>query len=294
MASVNSRFDATPAAASLNAKDSPDGPWLSTYSRGLCSLYPKDEDSCWEALLSSEIPQDRTYSPFANSSSEPRIDHNSSRRPQLKSRRSFDGAASSPLLSTKESINAAAISSGATVYLKSDSDDQTAVSNMRGWSRNNYTNREPEQLSEAMTSPQGGRLSHAICGLGFDCIDFITATRTPEPSAASSSVSAVDSDRLAQTRSLTQRTSTKEVGDDQGYCALGQSIEAESRIPEDLYEVKGVADWAAAVCGKRTAALERKRVLSRTYSQESIEQTNRDPWFETLDRLSRWDEVAYR
>ncbi|KAF9337865.1 hypothetical protein BGZ91_009201, partial [Linnemannia elongata] len=103
------------------------------------------------------------------------------------------------------------------------------------------------------------------------------------------------------------------------------------------------SDWrtglAAAVCGKRTAALERKRVLSRTMSQDEffssssengmdmsplapltaaniatvtavVESNNsttndeevnptdrprkRDPWFEALDRLARWDEVAYR
>lgn len=101
------------------------------------------------------------------------------------------------------------------------------------------------------------------------------------------------------------------------------------------------SDWrtglAAAVCGKRTAALERKRVLSRTMSQDElfssgngmaptalapltavniasvtvVESKNsatnnensadptdrrrkRDPWFEALDRLARWDEVAYR
>ncbi|GJJ70649.1 hypothetical protein EMPS_02999 [Entomortierella parvispora] len=284
MASINSRFDTTPAATG----DSSDGPWLTTYSRGLCSLYPKDEDCCWDALLSSQIQEERPNSPFANEITEPRIYHANSSTMLSRAH----GSKAMPM-SSEEKVNEAAISSGATVYSKYESEQQAASPTAIGRSSRNG-NQDSVQLSTVMTSPQGGRLPHALCSLGFDCIDFITATGGPEEVAASSSTeTAMNSSPSAYPRSLAQRSSATDVGCVSSFHGHPQ-LEAESRIQEDLEKADIAESWAAAVCGKRTAALERKRLLSRTFSQGSIEPANHDPWFETLDRLSRWDEVAYR
>ncbi|KAF9116108.1 hypothetical protein BGX27_004906, partial [Mortierella sp. AM989] len=116
-------------------------------------------------------------------------------------------------------------------------------------------------------------ISHALCKIGFDCIDYLTATQDdfgPEPPRVSPN---------------TNSTSNYPV--------------YTSPLLEDLNDSDWKTGLAAAVCGKRTAALERRRALSRSTSQVDIMDTmstiaNNDPWFEAFDRLARWDEVAYR
>ncbi|KAG0045818.1 hypothetical protein BGZ83_008956 [Gryganskiella cystojenkinii] len=289
MASINSRFDSTPASTS---KDTSDAPWLSTYSRGLCSLYPKDEDACWDALLSSPASTSRSSTPLENSHPELRINHSSvnGRWKDSSHQQHPKIEATSSIMSTAEGLNSAAISSGATLYVKTD-DGESQVSTLDvrgggGGGRIMGSDRHQEDSEQLSISPQGGRLPHAICALGFHCVDILTASGAQEESASSTPLNHSPNAFLPRT------TATGSVRDSNSRNPIEE--EANSKIQEDVYEDKGNVDWAAAVCGKRTAALERKRVLSRTFSQESLEPVNHDPWFETLDRLSRWDEVAYR
>ncbi|KAF8933484.1 hypothetical protein EDD21DRAFT_379156 [Dissophora ornata] len=216
MVTVKSRFDVIP----TDPSQQNDGIWLSTYSRGLCSIYPKDEDDCWDYLLSTQSSAQSAAIPE-------RISRSTSNTPSLSS-------------SLPDSLN-----------------------NAKG--------------GDALLMPLSpGNISHAFCKIGFDCIDYFTATQDdlasepPKPSASPNN--------------------TQNTAQDPAYT---------SRMLEDLSDSDWRTGLAAAVCGKRTAALERKRALSRTLSQEDVvatttTDTSKEHWFETLDRLARWDEVAYR
>ncbi|KAF9359153.1 hypothetical protein BGX26_013006 [Mortierella sp. AD094] len=232
MASVKSRSDAT----STDIPQQTDGPWLTTYSRALCSIYPKEEDD-WDYLLStqnsnifSKLPEDPT--PPTNIRNK-RIDIETIDRP----------SSTTPSLSSSLPGVSLLMDPGAT---------------------NGINIKTP--LSPAS-------ISHALCKIGFDCIDYLTATQdelAPEPPRASPNTNGTPNHPVYTSPML-----------------------------EDLNDSDWRTGLAAAVCGKRTVALERKRALSRSTSQVDIMDTtatapNNDPWFEALDRLARWDEVAYR
>ncbi|KAG0043288.1 hypothetical protein BGZ83_011631 [Gryganskiella cystojenkinii] len=120
-----------------------------------------------------------------------------------------------------------------------------------------------------------GRISHALCKIGFDCIDYFTATTDD----------ALDAAMEKQKRPRPSHRSN--------VSSLDPYIRSTGLRDDELNQ-----DWqtglAAAVGGKRTAALERKRARSRTMSVDQLSSygSTRDPWFETLDRLSRWDEIV--
>ncbi|KAI1313807.1 hypothetical protein EDD11_002514 [Mortierella claussenii] len=245
MATIKSRFDATSSDTLQNA----DRPWLSTYSRGLCSIYPKDDDDCWDYLLSTQ-----SSSIFSKLPDNPAPSSDSRNKSGVTIAAQTEKAARST--STTPSL----------------SSSFPGVSMLVDPNATNIHNSKGEGVVLAPLSP--GSISHALCKIGFDCIDYFTATQddaVPESPRPSSSPNNTSSNGPQYT----------------------------SRMLEDLNEADWRTDLAAAVCGKRTAALERKRVLSRTMSQEDVVNAtttaaNGDPWFETLDRLARWDEVAYR
>lgn len=256
MASIKSRFDvSSPDLDHLDSNRTPDdGPWFSTYSRALCHIYPKDEDDCWDAMLSSQysriedttlidtIIPTRAYPSSISGDTviRPQPNEGSHKSHNLNHRhhhRHHTSPASTDAMATLASRTA------------------TPRPNLA------LTSDEEKLISTApMLSPAS--LSHALCSVGFNCIDYFTATRDDPMEELSSST------KIAR--------STPALEFDDSSLVAG--------------------DWAAAVCGKRTAALERKRVLSRSASQEEVANaiTSVDPWFATLDRLSRWDEVAYR
>ncbi|KAF9209509.1 hypothetical protein BGZ49_003623 [Haplosporangium sp. Z 27] len=234
MTSIKSRFDAT----STDTSQQIDGPWLSTYSRALCSIYPKDEDACWDYLLSSQHS-----SIFSKLPEEP--------TPRINTPRKGFEVEKATAETIDQSLSLT--SSLPTVPLLMD---HIATAN--------------DINIEAPLSPAS--ISHALCKIGFDCIDYITATQdelVPEPPKMSSN---------------SNNTASRPV--------------YTSPMLEDLHDSDWRTGLAAAVCGKRTAALERRRALSRTSSQVDIMEvgvtTDNDPWFEAIERLARWDEVAYR
>ncbi|KAF9155140.1 hypothetical protein BG015_010934 [Linnemannia schmuckeri] len=244
------------------------GPWLTTYSRALSSIYGTDEDHCWDYLLSSTIVDSRANTPANTSSSSP----------------------SPPTNANTNSL---------------------------------YYNNNSQDMASTLAPLSPASLSHALCKFGFDCIDYFTATQLDNDD---------DDDTPTQKKPPTPAPSP---------AAASYSPIYTSPMLDELTDSDWRTGLAAAVCGKRTAALERKRVLSRTMSQEEIlspkngvdisplapltaaniasvttaaesnsNSTNdddgagsanptdrrrkRDPWFEALDRLARWDEVAYR
>lgn len=234
------------------------GPWLTTYSRALSSIYGTDEDHCWDYLLSSSIDSRANTPSNTNTTSTPTNDINSL-----------------------------------------------------------YYNNNAQDMASTLAPLSPATLSHALCKFGFDCIDYFTATQ-------------FDDDNDDDTKPPTPTPSPAASANPPVYT---------NPMLDELTDSDWRTGLAAAVCGKRTAALERKRALSRTMSQDefsslssgngmdvsplaplaaaniatvtaAVESNNgiandeeanptdrprkRDPWFEALDRLARWDEVAYR
>lgn len=266
MATVKSRFDAS---ASVGTLQESDGPWLTTYSRALCSIYPKDEEGCWDYLLSTQPSSIFSKQPEDVSAAIPTAIPNAAKSRRIKR--------SGPAVEDSDRIFSTTLSSS----FPSSAPNGSSSNNNNTINSSSGGNTKYSEIGIALTSP--AKLSHALCKIGFDCIDYFTATQDdlvsepPQPSPSR------NSDRNNRQETLYTSPLLHELSD---------------------------SDWrtglAAAVGGKRAAALERKRALSRTMSQEEVMASTAaitvpttygprsDPWFQTLDRLSRWDEVAYR
>ncbi|KAG0284388.1 hypothetical protein BGZ96_011230 [Linnemannia gamsii] len=129
-----------------------DGTWISTYSRGLCSMYHNDEDHCWEAILHAQ-----SSTAFNNSAQhqQPALQGNNRRHgPHAHHHNHLHG--------------------------QQQQYTQTVTAmGMESTSRDDNNNYDPA-LEEAdvgarlvPTSPGSG-LSQAFCNFGFNCIDFVT------------------------------------------------------------------------------------------------------------------------
>ncbi|KAI7822012.1 hypothetical protein BC939DRAFT_454488 [Gamsiella multidivaricata] len=230
MASIKSRFDAYISSSLSINSDSSDLPWRSAYTWALCSLLSKDEDDCWDVLLSSQpsiaFPH-ISEAPVAPISPPSRLGHDLSGQTKHKRRRNGRHH-------RKRSSISPAVSQNSSEY--------------------DYI----DDLWLKPTSP-GGRLSHAFCNLGFSFIDYFTPIEDGP---------VLKSGRTQQPPLLSQH-------------AVDRSTEI------DTANEGYTSDWATALCGKRTAVLERRRALSRTSSQDS---NVSEPWLEALDRLSHWED----
>ncbi|KAF9993514.1 hypothetical protein BGZ65_010934, partial [Modicella reniformis] len=226
MATVKSRFDAT-----STISPETDGPWLTTYSRALCSI-SKDEDDCWDYLLSSQ-----SSSIFSKQSENP------------SNTRKYN----EDDLATKLSVST-------TSSLASSFPETSLLTDINATSH--FSNSKSDEILLPPMSP--GSISHALCKIGFDCIDYFTATQ----------------DDLATEPPKPSPNSASRPND--GYT---------SPLLEDLTDRDWRTGLAAVVGGKRAAALERKRALSRSSSQVDVTAAtgvgSSSAWFETLDRLSR-------
>ncbi|KAF9964068.1 hypothetical protein BGZ70_006982 [Mortierella alpina] len=265
MATVKSRFDASDNVSTLQESD---GPWLTTYSRALCSIYPKDEEGCWDYLLSTQPSSIFSKQPDSLTTAIPTATPNAAKSRRVKR--------SGPTVEESDRIFSTTPSSSLSSSAPNGNSDTNNNNNS-----NNSGNTKYSEIGIALTSP--AKLSHALCKIGFDCIDYFTATQDdllsepPQPS-------------LSRNSNRTNRQDTLYT----------------SPLLNELSDSDWRTGLAAAVGGKRAAALERKRALSRTMSQEEVMASTAamtaptpsgprsDPWFQTLDRLSRWDEVAYR
>jgi len=241
-----------------------DSTWFTTYSRALFSIYPNEEDHCWDRLahyssIFTKLPAEEGFAtaPSGGPLNTSRLLERSLSGTALSQRERRQGT-----LQTRHRKPTVASPSTTLVLGPPLNPAALAETPLASATREQVVDADAD---EALPLVNPGRLSHALCKIGFDCIDYFTAS--------------TDDERPLPNRSL--------------------SLDPYGRSTM-LREDEPGADWrtglAAAVCGKRTAALERKRVRSRTMSQDHLASygATRDPWFETLDRLSRWDEVAYR
>ncbi|KAF9570644.1 hypothetical protein EC968_001531 [Mortierella alpina] len=230
MASVKSRFDAN---ASLGALQESDGPWLTTYSRALCSIYPKDEEGCWDYLLSTQPSSIFSKQPDDITTTIPTAPSTTAKSRRVKR--------SGPAVEDSDRTFSATPSSSS----PSSAPNGNSNHNNNGINSNSGVNSKYSEIGIALTSP--AKLSHALCKIGFDCIDYFTATQDdlisepPQPSLSRNS---------------------------------NRNDRQETLYTSPLLNELSDSDWrtglAAAVGGKRAAALERKRALSRTMSQEEV------------------------
>ncbi|KAG0253964.1 hypothetical protein DFQ27_007110 [Actinomortierella ambigua] len=264
MATVTSRFDSHPSQSASTLHDSivattstDDNPWIATYSKGLCSLYPREDDGCFDVLLATQQQQSNVYArqnphPYATPDK-----HQT--RPDLLRQRTAPATTSSSSSSYSPSYLRRAETEQLPHPLVAQSTETQTTTNVTyatNTQRHSFT--LESFLSESTSFPLSP--ARAIAGWGFNCIDYFTRTRDDDLA-----------DEIDDTPSHSQ------------FCDVA-AIEG-TRVLDDCRP-----DFAA-VCGKRSAALTRKRVLSRSQSQVSMTD---DPWLEAIDRLSRWDEVAYR
>ncbi|KAF9205055.1 hypothetical protein BGZ49_004531 [Haplosporangium sp. Z 27] len=205
--------------------NSNDSMWLSTYSRALCSLYPKDEDFLLNLQptafgnLAEETSSFAAPSLQSNHDSEEQSKYKYNQRQPYKYR-SHSHSLTADMSNTYIRTNNKPAPSEVTATKEESADD----------------------VVERLRSPlsPGSRLSQMLCNIGFKCIDYFTP---------------LDDEQAEETGSTA-------VEDQGGY-------------------------WAADVYGKRTAALEKRRTLSRNSSS-----TSDDSWIDALERLGHWDETA--
>ncbi|KAF9114094.1 hypothetical protein BGX27_000147 [Mortierella sp. AM989] len=218
------RFDTfMPSSFNNDGDTTNDTQWLSTYSRALCSLYPKDEDILLN-LQSSTAFEKLAEAP--SSFAVPSLQSNRQMHTYQRKSRSHRSASNRPTATLHE------------VTLTKDNTEENA-------------DEVVEQLRLAPPSP-GSRLSQILCNIGFNMIDYFMSLDDEQESSSAP--------------------------------RINQTEEADTTTQEDQSDY-----WAAAVYSKRTAALERRRTLSRTSSQEDGVS---DPWIEVLERLGQWGETA--
>ncbi|KAF8948539.1 hypothetical protein BGZ47_004275 [Haplosporangium gracile] len=199
---------------------SSDGSWISTYSRGLCSMYHNDEDHCWEAILHAQ--SSNAFSTLADDSAQqPALQANNRRHEP------YAHHAHAHHLYRQQQRQ------------QSNHTDFSDIG-MEPTSRDDGNNNDPA-LEEAdvgarlaPTSPGSG-LSQALCNFGFSCIDFVTGDNLAfEPVSTRpdyfSSPSYAHDPTLDSTHTLAAATK--------------DGLEADSTILEDK---KGSFSWARRV-----------------------------------------------
>ncbi|KAG0326472.1 hypothetical protein BGZ99_009504 [Dissophora globulifera] len=229
--------------------NSDDSPWLSSY-RALCS---KDEDDHWEIFLSAK--------PTTVFAAMPQNLAATIASSVQSSRDTINGPIRKGLSDNRRQHHSSTSVTSDDAFSTSLSIESLLSLAITGNSDGfDEIYLEPENL--------GSRWSQAICNIGFSCIDYFTRM-TDEPMTEKS---------LVQNVCNVHRCKP---------VITPMALEPDEAKPNT--EDDPIADWTAALSGRRTATVERRRALSRTVSQES---GISDHWYGAMDRLSRWDDAA--
>ncbi|KAK3816995.1 MAG: hypothetical protein J3R72DRAFT_460828 [Linnemannia gamsii] len=149
MAALNNHFDGgSPAIGDPN-----EGSWISTYSRGLCSMYHNDEDHCWEAILSTQ-----SSNAFASN------DTNHHQQPAVQGNRRHGQAGTHAHHRQNSTLNQTSdyfSDIGMEPSSRPDGDYDPALD-------------EADVGAQLAPTSPGSGLSQALCNFGFSCIDFVT------------------------------------------------------------------------------------------------------------------------
>ncbi|KAF9325725.1 hypothetical protein BKA57DRAFT_446915 [Linnemannia elongata] len=213
---LNNHFDGdSPAMAGTS-----DGSWISTYSRGLCSMYHNDEDHCWEAILHAQQSPD-AFSTLADDSAQ---------QPTLQGNNRRHGPHPHHTHVHHNHLH------GQQQQNQTDFSDIGMEPTSKDDHYNDPALEEADVGARLVPTSPGSGLSQALCNIGFNCIDFVTGDNVgSEPVSArsdyfSSSPSHAHDSTLDSTHTLA--------------AAREDGLEADSTILEDK---KGSSSWARRV-----------------------------------------------
>ncbi|KAG9073306.1 hypothetical protein KI688_001098 [Linnemannia hyalina] len=154
---LNNHFDGD----SSTTGGTSDGSWISTYSRGLCSMYHNDEDHCWEAILHAQQSSDALSTLADDSAQQPTLQRNNRRHGPHPhhthahhSHNNFHGQ--------RQQSN------------QIDFSDFGMESTARDYNNNDPALEEADIGACLAPRSPGSGLSQALCNFGFSCIDFVT------------------------------------------------------------------------------------------------------------------------
>lgn len=195
-----------------------DGSWISTYSRGLCSMYHNDEDHCWEAILHAQ--SSTAFPALSNDSAQhlqPALQGNNRRhRPHAHHHNHLHGQ------QQQQQYNQTVFSA---IGMEPTSRDDN----------NNYDSalEEADVGARLVPTSPGSGLSQAFCNFGFNCIDFVTGDYVgSEPATTYSNFASLSHAHSPTLDSAHTSASTED------------SLEADSTILEDK---KRSSSWARRV-----------------------------------------------
>ncbi|KAG0306877.1 hypothetical protein BGZ98_001530 [Dissophora globulifera] len=209
--------------------NSDDSPWLSSY-RALCS---KEEDNHWDIIFSAE--------PTTVFAAIPQNLAATIASSVQSNRDTIDGPIRKDLCDDRHQQR---VSTSVT------SDDAFSTSLSTESLLSLVITGNSDRFDELCLEPGnlGSRWSQAICNIGFSCIDYFTRM-ADEPMTEKS---------LVQNVCNVHRCKP---------VITPMALEPDEAKPNN--EDDPIADWTAALSGRRTATVERRRALSRTVSQES-------------------------
>ncbi|KAK3820890.1 MAG: hypothetical protein JOS17DRAFT_755149 [Linnemannia elongata] len=201
-----------------------DGSWISTYSRGLCSMYHNDEDHCWEAILHAQQSSNAFSNLADDSAQQPTLQGNNRRHePHPHHTHAHHNHLHGQQQYYQQQRN------------QTDFSDIGMELTSRDENNNDPALEEADVGARLVPTSPGSGLSQALCNFGFNCIDFVTGDNVgSEPISArsdyfSSSPSHAHDPTLDSTHTL---ATDREDG-----------LEADSTIPED----KKTSSWARRV-----------------------------------------------
>ncbi|KAF9144278.1 hypothetical protein BGX30_013335 [Mortierella sp. GBA39] len=212
---LNNHFDGDSSTTGVTS----DGSWISTYSRGLCSMYHNDEDHCWEAILHAQQSTNAFLTLADDSAQQPTLQRNNRRHgPHLH----HTHAHHNHFHGQQQQINQIDFSDIGMEPTSRDYNNDPALEDADVGAR------------LAPTSPGSG-LSQALCNIGFSCIDFVTGDNV-----GSESVSAqTDYFSSSQSHAYNPTDSTHTLR-----AAREHGLEADSTILENK---KASSSWARRV-----------------------------------------------
>ncbi|KAF9124882.1 hypothetical protein BGW39_007841 [Mortierella sp. 14UC] len=226
MTALNNHFDG----GSPAIGDASEGSWISTYSRGLCSMYHNDEDHCWEAILHAQssnalLSDDSTHH---HQQQQPAVQSNS-RHGQAGTHDHHRLHAHNQTHGTSDYFS----DMGMKPTTRSDAEDDPALD-------------EADVGAQLTPTSPGSGLSQALCNFGFSCIDFVTGDNlasSSEPVTVLKHHSDCTASSASSAAAAHSHDST--LGSAHALPAEAEDgLEADSTILEDK---KGSSSWARRV-----------------------------------------------
>ncbi|KAF9906033.1 hypothetical protein EC991_001115 [Linnemannia zychae] len=269
MATIHNHIDAS----SISGAETAPAPWLSTYSRGLSSIYGTDEDHCWDYLLSSTLDSSsRSNTPSNNSNG---LYYNNNNQDAM-------------MASTLAPLSPASLSHALCKFGFDCIDYFTATQLDDDDDDNHTTTPAASAAGPQNQQPQPPTSSTNPSVYTNPMLDELTDSnwRTGLAAAVCGKRTAALERKRALSRTMSQ---------DEFMSAGGGGASAKTSFSIAPLTAADIATATVQFESSRTKNTDTSGVIVNEEEGNSTDRRRkRDPWFEALDRLARWDEVAYR